>query len=76
MTINWQVKTFKALNIDELYEILKLRIDVFVVEQTCFYPDLDDIDPNFGEEFDEAKHGEHLRNDLKVLPQSQVEESS
>ncbi|MFB0981591.1 MAG: GNAT family N-acetyltransferase [Alteromonadaceae bacterium] len=44
MTINWQVKTFKALNIDELYEILKLRIDVFVVEQTCFYPDLDDID--------------------------------
>ena len=44
MTIDWQIKTFKELNIDELYEILKLRIDVFVVEQTCFYPDLDDID--------------------------------
>ena len=44
MNIDWQVKTFKELNIDELYEILKLRIDVFVVEQTCFYPDLDDID--------------------------------
>jgi ElaA protein len=44
MTIDWQVKTFNELNIDELYEILKLRIDVFVVEQTCFYPDLDDID--------------------------------
>jgi ElaA protein len=44
MTIAWQVKHFKDLNIDELYEILKLRIDVFVVEQTCFYPDIDDID--------------------------------
>jgi len=44
MTITWQAKHFKALNIDELYEILKLRIDVFVVEQTCFYPDIDGID--------------------------------
>jgi ElaA protein len=44
MSINWQVKHFKALNIDELYEILKLRIDVFVVEQTCFYPDIDGVD--------------------------------
>ena len=44
MTTTWQVKQFRELNIDELYEILKLRIDVFVVEQTCFYPDLDDID--------------------------------
>jgi ElaA protein len=44
MKIAWQVKHFKAFNIDELYEILKLRIDVFVVEQTCFYADIDDID--------------------------------
>jgi len=44
MAINWQVKTFKQLSIDELYDALKLRIDVFVVEQTCYYPDLDDLD--------------------------------
>ncbi|MBA6353235.1 MULTISPECIES: GNAT family N-acetyltransferase [unclassified Colwellia] len=44
MKVAWQVKHFKALNIDELYEILKLRIDVFVVEQTCFYADIDDVD--------------------------------
>lgn len=43
-SINWQAKTFKQLSIDELYEILKLRIDIFVVEQTCFYPDLDNAD--------------------------------
>jgi ElaA protein len=41
---HWQVKTFKQLTLDELYDALKLRIDVFVVEQTCFYPDLDDLD--------------------------------
>ncbi|MDT0602463.1 GNAT family N-acetyltransferase [Thalassotalea castellviae] len=41
---HWQVKTFKQLTLDELYDALKLRIDVFVVEQTCFYPDLDNLD--------------------------------
>ena len=43
-TTFWQVKTFQQLTLDELYDALKLRIDVFVVEQTCFYPDLDDLD--------------------------------
>lgn len=42
--INWQNKTFCQLSTDELYDLLKLRIDIFVVEQTCFYPDLDDLD--------------------------------
>ncbi|XQW83792.1 GNAT family N-acetyltransferase [Thalassotalea piscium] len=42
--INWQVKRFNQLTTNELYDALKLRIDVFVVEQTCFYPDLDDLD--------------------------------
>lgn len=37
----WQVKHFDELLLDQLYEILKLRIDVFVVEQKCYYPDLD-----------------------------------
>ncbi|MBU2883407.1 GNAT family N-acetyltransferase [Psychrosphaera sp. B3R10] len=42
--LNWQTKSFSELSTDELYDLLKLRIDVFVVEQTCYYPDLDDID--------------------------------
>ncbi len=42
--INWQVKTFNQLNTNELYDLLKLRIDVFVVEQTCYYSDLDELD--------------------------------
>lgn len=40
-TITWQAKSFNDLSLQQLYELLKLRIDVFVVEQTCFYPDLD-----------------------------------
>ena len=38
------IKLYKDLTIDELYEILKLRSIVFVVEQNCIYQDLDDID--------------------------------
>lgn len=37
----WQTKNFSELTLNQLYDVLKLRIDVFVVEQTCFYPDLD-----------------------------------
>lgn len=38
------VKKFDELTIEELYEILKLRVDVFVVEQKCAYPEIDGID--------------------------------
>ena len=40
------VKTFNELSVDELYEILKLRADVFVIEQQCIYPDIDQKDRN------------------------------
>ena len=39
-----KVKRFEELTIDELYAILKLRVDVFVVEQRCPYPELDGLD--------------------------------
>ena len=35
------VKTFSELNTSELYKILQLRSEVFVVEQDCVYQDLD-----------------------------------
>ncbi len=37
-------KFFHELTTVELYEILKARSEVFVVEQTCIYQDLDDLD--------------------------------
>lgn len=39
-----EVKSFDQLTTRELYEILKTRAAVFVVEQNCVYQDLDDID--------------------------------
>jgi ElaA protein len=37
-------KSFSQLTNIELYQILKLRSEVFVVEQTAIYQDLDDLD--------------------------------
>lgn len=39
-----KVKTFAQLSNTELYAILKLRVDVFVVEQACPYPEVDGRD--------------------------------
>ena len=37
-------KSFQELNTDELYELLRVRSEVFVVEQNCIYQDMDDKD--------------------------------
>lgn len=42
--MNWFTKSFSQLTTNELYDFLKLRIDVFVVEQACYYSDLDELD--------------------------------
>lgn len=38
------VKHFSQLTRDELFAIYKLRVAVFVVEQQCAYPEVDDAD--------------------------------
>ncbi len=38
------VKAFEELNLHELYELLQLRAEVFVVEQDCVYQDIDGKD--------------------------------
>lgn len=43
-TIKLVVKYFNELTTHELYEILKVRSEIFVVEQNCIYQDLDDVD--------------------------------
>ncbi|PWA05576.1 GNAT family N-acetyltransferase [Flavobacterium psychrotolerans] len=44
MSIYWKIKSFEALSVSELYSILKLRSEVFVVEQNCIYQDIDNKD--------------------------------
>ena len=38
------VKHFSELSAQELFEIYKLRVSVFVVEQKCYYQEVDDAD--------------------------------
>ncbi len=38
------IKKYEELAVDELYDILQLRSEVFVVEQACVYNDLDGLD--------------------------------
>lgn len=42
--VSFITKSFNELSNIELYQLLQLRNEVFIVEQTCPYPDLDDKD--------------------------------
>jgi ElaA protein len=44
MEIKWYCKKFEALMPFELYDLLRLRSEVFVVEQKCIFLDMDDND--------------------------------
>lgn len=42
--MNWRLKKFEKLTTQELYDILRLRSEVFVVEQNCVFLDMDNKD--------------------------------
>ena len=42
--LTFKIKRFNELSINELYKILQLRSEVFVVEQNCVYQDIDGKD--------------------------------
>lgn len=44
MKPRFEIKPFKELSLIELYQILQLRSEVFVVEQNCVYQDIDGKD--------------------------------
>ncbi len=44
MNLRWALKKFEELSVDELYAILQLRVEVFVVEQNCPFQDIDNKD--------------------------------
>jgi ElaA protein len=44
MTLEWQVLPFTELTGERMYTVLRLRQQVFVVEQNCAYLDLDNLD--------------------------------
>jgi ElaA protein len=42
--LQWKTLPFNELSLEELYQILALRQEIFIVEQTCPYPDADGLD--------------------------------
>lgn len=44
VNVTWKIHTFQELTVEELFEVLRLRVDVFVVEQQCAYRELEDWD--------------------------------
>jgi ElaA protein len=42
--IKWIFSSFDLLKNHDLYQLLKLRQDVFIIEQNCIYPDIDNLD--------------------------------
>ena len=44
MALQWKIKAFDNLSVHELYDLLRLRSEIFVVEQNCVYLDLDGKD--------------------------------
>ena len=61
------IKKFKELTIEELYEILKLRSIVFVVEQNCVYQDIDDIDKDSYHIFMKEKNSPEIKVYIRVF---------
>lgn len=61
-----QIKIFQELTREQLYSILKLRVDIFVVEQDCPYPELDNEDQKSVHFFYEE--GEHVISYIRVIP--------
>lgn len=44
LTTQWQWSAFDQLAVQDLYALLALRQDVFVVEQACLFQDIDGVD--------------------------------
>ena len=55
--MEFTTKHFTQLSTDELYELLKLRSAVFVVEQTCIYQDIDGKDKDAFHVFAKDENG-------------------
>jgi ElaA protein len=65
--------TFRDLDTTTLYAILKLRVDVFVVEQQCAYPELDGRDTEPGTRHVWIERDGEVRAYLRILRETEQE---
>ncbi len=65
--MNWVVKTFDELDIYTFYKIVELRINVFILEQSCLYPELDYKDQKSLHLYAKDEQGD-VKAYLRILP--------
>lgn len=63
----WIWSTWDMLSANALYDFLRLRSDIFVVEQNCAYADMDGIDP-LCEHLCMRDSGQNLLAYLRLVP--------
>ncbi|HLS07450.1 GNAT family N-acetyltransferase [Lentibacillus sp.] len=66
--MDWHIKTFHELTNDDLYALMKLRVDIFVVEQDCPYPELDGYDQQAVHYFSKIDHD--IAANVRILPRN------
>ncbi len=76
MKLDWTIKRFQELSTDELYDILDLRVRVFVVEQNCPYPELDGKDRQSTHVFGREEGGDMVAYSRIVDPGLSYQEPS
>jgi ElaA protein len=68
MELRWYLKSWNELTPNEVYELLALRIHVFVVEQNCPYQDADGKDYKSHHLFALDEHGKCMACARLVMP--------
>ena len=68
--ITWQWSKFADLSVHDLYALLQRREQVFVLEQTCLYADIDGLDPKAWHllAWQEGEAGRELAACLRYFP--------
>ena len=70
MQIQWLLKKFEALTPGQVYAMLQLRNEVFVVEQNCVFQDADDKDQNSFHLL--GFHGNKLVAYTRIIPAGEI----
>ncbi|MFA5575461.1 MAG: GNAT family N-acetyltransferase [Brumimicrobium sp.] len=68
MALNWKIKHYNDLSLNEFHDIIALRIKVFIIEQNCPYQELDGKDKKSYHLICRDNEGE-LVGTLRILPQ-------
>jgi ElaA protein len=66
--LSWRIKFFAELTNFHLYQILKLRQDIFILEQNCLYADADNLDQKSLHAFFVSEEHDQVVAYCRILP--------